>query len=200
VRTKIKVRRLLIALAANLWIIAAAAAPTAAAGHAQPSNATSDGRHCTIRIEHVSADSAETRIVARTCFGTYAESLRYATRSRVAIPDNITPDQVTDAMVATGISDVVVIGTDYDAANYGSGTFTVNWETSGTCTSTRSWIVSDVGPTYNNHISSAKGYGGCHKFHHWELTGFGGAVLICQPNCPTMGVMNNQTSSLSWDY
>lgn len=186
--------RLAALVAANVVLLCMAAAPVTAR---DPQS--SAGSHCTIRIERVAPDSNETRIVAKTCFKSYAESFRYATRGRVAVSDSLTPADVTDAMVPSGIASVVVLGADWEGPNYG-GQWSVNWEASSTCTASRSWTVSYIGDYYNDKISSAKSYGGCHKFHHWEHGSFGGAVLICQPNCSSMGVMNDQTSSLSWDY
>jgi hypothetical protein len=185
-----------VAAAATFLLLYIVASPVAAA---EPERQIG-GRHCTVRIERISPDGSETRIASRSCFATYAESFRYATRGRVSVPNDLRPEQVTDSMVDAGIESVVVLGTDWDRKYYSTLGWSVNWEASSTCTASLSWTVSYVGSQYNDAIESAKSYGGCHKFHHWEHSNFGGAVLICQPNCSTMGVMANQTSSLSWDY
>lgn len=188
-------RRLGIALA-GMALLALAAVPAASAA---PRSA-GQGNHCTYRLEHISADSSEARIVAKTCFSSFADSFRYATRGQVTVPDSLTPDQVSQSMVPNALDSVVVLGTDWDRANYSSLGASINWEAPTSCTTSQSWTVSYVGNTWNDRIGSAKSYGGCHKFHHWEHGSYGGAVQICQPNCSTFGVMDNQTSSLSWDY
>jgi hypothetical protein len=156
-------------------------------------------------IEHLNSYSPEAVIVSSICFDTFAQAFRHMTRGHVAVPDNLRPDQVTDPMVAPmSVDSVVVLSTDWGGDNYQDGGFfefsSVNWEASSSCTQSVSWALSNVGSNYDNKISSSKTYGNCHKGQHYENINYGGARLTCQPNCATMGIMNNQTSSLSWDY
>lgn len=184
--------------------LALVAAWPAAARDGRGSGA-STGRNCVNHLEHLNSYSAEAIVVSSICFDTFAQAFRHMTRGRVAVPDNLRPDQVTDAMVAPLSADsVVVLSTDWGGDNYHDGGFfdmsSVNWEASSSCTTTQSWALSSVGNRYDNLISSSKTYGNCHKGQHYENTNYGGARLTCQPNCATMGIMNNQTSSLSWDW
>lgn len=169
------------------------AAPVAGASPA------SNAQSCVNRLELVAAGSPEAKVVSSICFTSFARAWGYVTHGRVALPSDLRAENVTQAMVDAAASPTsVVLGIDWDGSSYTGAN--VVWEASNTCTTTQSWTVTYVGNTWNDRISSAKSYGGCHTFNHFEDGGFGGAVQQCKPNCSTMGVMNNQTSSLSWDY
>jgi hypothetical protein len=194
--------RATLAAAASIPLLLAMATSAFAASPSQAPLAA--GRHCVNHLEHIAAGRSEAKITATTCFDSFAAAFRYMTRGQVSVPSTLRPDQVTPEMLQAGPLSVVVLGTDWGGDNYTSGGFgdmsSINWEASSTCTASLSWTVTYVGNNYNDKISSAKSYGGCHRFNHFEDGGFGGSVRVCQPNCSTMGVMNNQTSSLSWDY
>jgi hypothetical protein len=185
---------------AALLLVLAVAGPVAASGPQQASSSNT-GRHCVNRLEHISPDSPEARIVSSICFDTFANAFRHMTRGRATVPDNLRPEQVTEQMLSLGPTSVVVLSTSWGCQNYiicGFGS--TNWEASSTCTPSLSWALSYVGSTYDDDISSSKTYDGCHRGQHYEHPNYGGARLTCQPNCATMGVMNDETSSLSWDW
>jgi hypothetical protein len=50
---------------------------------------------------------------------------------------------------------------------------------------------------WNDRVSSSHSYGGCSLNDHFHDANFGGSGIIC--TCSTMGTMNNQTSSETWN-
>jgi hypothetical protein len=152
------------------------------------------------RLERIKPDGPEATIVSSICFDSFAAAFRHMTRGRVSVSSDLRPEQVTQQMVDAAPETVVVLGTDWNWPNYSTSSWSVNWEASSTCTPSLAWQVSYVGDSYNDKFSSAKSYGGCHNFHHYENGGYGGAVQTCSPNCQSFGIMDNQTSSLKWGY
>ena len=47
-------------------------------------------------------------------------------------------------------------------------------------------------------VSSSKAYAGCSRYDHWENNNGQGAKINYSPQCATMGVMNDATSSERW--
>lgn len=194
------IRKSLAATAAFPLLLAFSVEAYAGERQASPTPA---GQHCVNRLARVSASGPEAAIVSSTCFATFAESFRHLTRGRVTVPADLRPEQVTQAMVDAAPASVVVLSTDWNGSNYsggGLGFSSVNWEASSSCTASQAWALTYIGDYYNDKIGSSKTYGGCHKGHHYEHGGYGGAVLTCTPNCSSMGVMDNQTSSLKWGW
>ncbi len=87
----------------------------------------------------------------------------------------------------------MVIGIDYQDANYDANHPTKSWTAASGCTATLSWTLDYVGDAWNDRISSAQGFSGCNRYEHYENSGRSGSLYVC--NCATMGVMNDQTSS-----
>ncbi len=56
------------------------------------------GDHCVAHLEHVTPDGPEARITRETCFGSFAEAMRFAT-GRADIPDGLKPADLTEEMV-----------------------------------------------------------------------------------------------------
>jgi hypothetical protein len=117
----------------------------------------------------------------------------------VILPAGITGAQLTQAELdaattKSGVSPTsVVIGIDWDLTNY-AGSNAV-WTGSQSCTSVVSYDLPYVGDGWNDMTSSAKGYSGCNRYRHFEHSQFGGASILCSPNCATMEALNNLTSS-----
>jgi hypothetical protein len=185
-----------IASLASVLLLLVLAVPTYAAGAGAGSRGS---QNCVNQLERITPGLPDARIASSLCFDSFAAAFRHVTQGQLSVASDLRPEQVTQEMIAAAPSSSVVLGIDWEYDNYVGG-FTAIWEGSSTCTASQAWQLSYVGDVYNDKISSAKGYGGCHHFHHYENGAFGGAVLTCSPNCATMGVMNNQTSSLKWGY
>lgn len=159
-------------------------------------------QHCVMNLEAVPGRHGQARIATTTCFRTFAEALNHATGGFANARVGLQPKDVTSQMLPASTLTSVVLGIDYQYSNYNNtiAGWTATWTASSGCTSSLSWTVSNVGSRYNDQISSAKAFSNCNKYHHYEHENYGGAVLTCRPNCDYMGVMDNQTTSLSWDF
>jgi hypothetical protein len=152
---------------------------------AQDASASSE-QSCVFYLEAIgpanSAGEVPTRPVDRGCYDSTSAALSAT---------GATLDSNGLAPTAT-----VVIGIEWDNTGYSGAN--VIYEVSGGCTSTRTWVLSYVGDTWNDRFASGKGYAHCNKNKKFEHANFGGAVLVCTPNCSTYGVLNNEVSSLKW--
>ena len=140
-------------------------------------------------------------IVEKQCFESFAESIYAATNGRVELDPSIEPDKITDSMLNgneknDSASQDIVIGIDWDNSNYTGSTYT--WVVSGTgCNDTTYYEVPSMPAGWNDRVSSAIAYSGC-KFYHFRDTNYGGASVVCNDYCPTMGTLDNATSSERW--
>ncbi len=178
----------LIAVSVGLW------APTAEAGQPQ---------HCAARLDPVGAGSkpgtVDAVLVDLGCFDTYAEALAAGSGGAIQVPEGTTPDSLTqltlDAATAPLASDVL-IGTEYDAVGYDGSS--ISYFAPSTCSATTNWQVSYVGATWNDRFESGKGFGNCDTNKKFQHSNFGGAVLVCTPNCNDYGFLADAVSSLKW--
>lgn len=137
---------------------------------------------------------------ATVCFPTFAQAISHATDGAVALPLSASPLDFTDQM-ATASAGSSVIGIDWEDPNFEccfagwSYTWTVANDYG--CTGGRNYYVDGMG-SMDNQVSSAKAYGGCSRYDHWEHNYGQGARINCAPSCATMGVMNDATSSERW--
>ena len=126
------------------------------------------------------------------CYNTFADSIRAATGGRVALPTDA--KTVTAAQLAsvgpTAATASVVLGTEYQDINFGGGA--VNYLGSVGCGSGY-FFSFNLSGAWNNAIGSARSYSNC-KSGHFENLNNTGSVRIC--GCSSMGVMDDQTSSL----
>jgi hypothetical protein len=90
----------------------------------------------------------------------------------------------------------VLIGTEYSETQY-DGT-SKSYFAAVTCSATVTWEVSYVGDTWNDRFESGKGFGGCNHNRKFAASQFGGASVLCTPNCTSYGSLNNLVSSLRW--
>lgn len=139
------------------------------------------------------------------CFSTFAAALRYATRGRVEVAADattVTGAQLVAAHAAstpTQPASNPVLGFEYVDSNYG-GTYDVLYGSNGTgCYNGVTYGFPSLGGL-NDVISSAKGLSGCYGIHYQNVNynRVNGASITCPPNCPGMGAMNDQTSSIKF--
>lgn len=160
------------------------------------------GRICVARVEPTSPGSPEARIVRETCFDRVADALREASGGAVDLPSDTptrTALQTLDAMEGPiGTLSDFVIGIDHDDVNYDDAHGLRIWEAASGCGPGVAWNVSNIGASWNDRVSSAKGKSDCDRFIHFEAIDYGGSSRTCTPNCATMGVMNDAASSLQF--
>lgn len=130
---------------------------------------------CVNRLEHRTGSNSEAYIASSNCYAS---------------------DQLARQAIGASPLTSVVLGLDYNDSGYhGTSTY---WTASSGCTSTQSWALNYVGDYWNDRISSAHGgFSNCNHYHHYQDIGYGGPQIDCHPDCSTMGVMNDATSSES---
>lgn len=130
------------------------------------------------------------------CFTTARQALINAT----GVDPGFDPGQITAPLVRTLdalLPTQTIIGVSWGKEN--SKGSSVLWKADYGCfQGVTTWVVSNVGPQWNDRISSSEAFARCDIFRHFEHASFKGATLNCSPQCSTMGAMNNQTTSLKW--
>jgi hypothetical protein len=109
----------------------------------------------------------------------------------------ISPAELTQALFdpPPGALASVLLGTEYDSTGFAGGS--TNYFASSGCAGT-TWQVSNVGAGVNDTFESGKGFGTCDHNRKFEHADFGGAVVLCTPNCSTYGTLRNKVTSLRW--
>ena len=134
------------------------------------------------------------------CFPTFAQAIGYATHGAVALSASATPADFTEQMATTS-STTTIIGIDWEDPNFQCCWlgWSYSWEVGNDygCYNNHNYYVDSMG-SMDNQVSSAKAYAGCSRYDHWENNNGQGAKINCSPQCATMGVMNDATSSERW--
>ena len=162
-------------------------------------------RHCYALISPINAnDDKASTIITSECFNNFSDSIFAATKGRVKLNRSIQPGELTDEMLngreeQSSFSYQVVIGIDWDDNDYRGGSYT--WVVDGNgCSSTIQYGVSSMPSGWDNRVSSARGYSNCNSFYHYKNTNYDGSLIVCDPECSSMGTLNNATSSEKWRY
>lgn len=169
----------------------------------QPGTENAKQLHCYSLLSPVDVKSGDlSQILETACFNSFSESIEAATKGRVHLDSSISPDDVTDDMLKSvgaksSLTDQIVIGIDWDYANYGSSSYTWVVTVSG-CTDATSYNVPTMPSGWDNRVSSAKAYSNCNYFYHYQNTNFGAPSVACNTDCPGMGSLDNATSSEKW--
>lgn len=163
-------------------------------------------QHCIAQIEPLQPGQEISEVLDVKCFNNFSDALAAATGGRVQVPQDFRPDDLTQEILDSATSKVVdapmvdtVVGVDYWDVNFQGSTYTW-WTTYTPGCSDGSSYGADLPSSWNNQISSGRGYAGCNNMKHYENTGYGGSLIICGQNwtsCANMGIMNDQTSSVN---
>ena len=154
--------------------------------------------HCAFLLEPVStrASVIEATPVEIGCYPTYAEALSAGSGGAIAVDAATTPSSLTDdelsASLLEEVTGSVVIGTEWIETGYASTS--KSYFASVTCSSLVSWEVGYVTDQWNDRFESGKGFGGCDRNRKFADSQFGGASILCTPNCSTYGSLNNLVS------
>lgn len=159
-----------------------------------------EGRHCIVRL--VALSQTEDGVITAAleeggCFPTFEQALEAGTGGQVALSEGISPGELTQSLLedsVTAASDVL-IGTEYDSTSFLGASR--NFFAASGCAGT-TWQVANVGATWNDRFESGKGFGTCDHNRKFEHEDFGGAVVLCTPNCGTYGSLRNEVTSLRW--
>jgi hypothetical protein len=175
-------------------LLAAVMLPSAVAAKPNPSG---QGKNCVLQVEYVDVGGPDAEVASESCFPSFSQAIDFATEGLTLLPPNATPDKLTQDLLPALALTSVVIGVDWDSTNY-AGASRV-WTASTGCDFSHWYQVSYVGDAWNDRTESAKGFGGCEKYRHFDAANFGGTVKTCTPNCSTMGTMADKTSSEQFD-
>ena len=162
--------------------------------------------HCVSEATPIRSDSDKKNAIAKHigCFKTFSEAIYVATGGTVLLDGSITPETLTQEMLApSATSSSVVIGMDYGAIEFNTGHGTNIWSGSqGPCSPTLSYGASGMPSGWNDVVSSARSYSDCNKYKHFEHTWSQGTSITCDQGnaCRLMGYMDNKTSSETWSY
>lgn len=159
------------------------------------------GEHCVSRLEPlaVKANVIEAIPVDVGCYPTYAEALAAGSDGAIVVDPGTTPSSLTDDELDASLeaqAENVLIGTEWDETNFTSTS--KSYFATVTCSSLVSWEVGYVTDQWNDRFESGKGFGGCDRNRKFAASQFGGASILCTPNCSTYGSLNNLVSSLRW--
>jgi hypothetical protein len=144
------VRRSLLTLLSVSALVLFSAPVALAAGTAH-----SAGRHCV--AEAVPAGSSARPAV--TCYATFAQSIRAATRGRVRLPANAAPASVTPAQLNAGAATpdtTYVLSIDWDGTNFSGASLT--WTQSSRC---GSFQAASMPSGWNDRVSSVEAFSNC---------------------------------------
>ncbi|MET9019515.1 hypothetical protein ABZV93_06005 [Actinopolymorpha sp. NPDC004070] len=166
-------------------------------------------RHCAVGMPAMPATQSETgahltKPSRISCFGSFAESVSYATAGRVRLaPDarSVSTRQLQAAGVVStpaALASQPLVGIEYEDSNYG-GDSLVLYGSSGSGCYSGTWYgfpsMSSLG--FDNRISSARTYSNCLGRHH-DGTSYTGSYRYCDGSCSTFGTMNDRTSSIKF--
>ncbi len=139
-----------------------------------------------------------------SCFGSFAESVSYATAGRVRLGPgarSVSTRQLQAAGVVStraALAAQPLVGIEYENSNYG-GDSLVLYGSSGSGCYSGTWYgfpsMSSLG--FDNRISSARTYSNCLGRHH-DGTSYTGSYRYCDGSCSTFGTMNDRTSSIKF--
>jgi hypothetical protein len=182
----------LLSVTALVLFSAPAIAPTAALA---AGTAHSSGRHCV--AEAVPAGSSARP--SATCYATFAQSIRAATRGRVRLPASTAPGSVTPGQLDAGAAapdTTYVLSIDWTGTNFGGNTLT--WYQSSRC---GSFQASSMPSGWNDVVQSVAAYSNCANTLY-QNNNFGGRTYHIGKNgyAASLGSMNKQTSSERWSY
>lgn len=157
-------------------------------------------------IEPVAAGETASKVHSGRCFATFAQSMAYATNGRIQLASDASRKEYSLEQLSAVAAGSTIIGRDYEDPSYSCNTFgpCLDWVVGNDfgCTGGRNYVASTMptvdGFNWNDQLSSTKAYAGCSRNQNFEHSSYGGALRNCLPNCSTMGVMNDATSSKQW--
>lgn len=160
-----------------------------------------EDRHCVALLVPIAPKTEEGVISANLeeggCFPTLEEALETGTGAQLTLPAEISPAELAQALSDPPVSASasVLLGTEYGSTGFAGGS--TNYFGSSGCAGT-TWQVPNVGAGVNDTFESGIGFGTCDHNRKFEHVDFGGAVVLCTPNCSTYGTLRNKVTSLRW--
>ena len=155
--------------------------------------------YCAVEVDKISDDGVVTKAAARTptCFRTLAEVTNFASGGAIQLAADATSLDVSLLRSASpSLTARYIVGIEYE--NSGGGGSHHEFYSDATC-ATHTFTYDHLGSIgWGDRISSARAYSGCNHSYHYEDAGFKGGVYDCKAYCPSMGALNDETSSIKW--
>src|SRR6266498_3369757 len=162
----------------------------------EANTAPSTPSHCYALLSPVDGKSENSsHVLEAACFDTFAKAMEAATKGRVHLdptvrPENVTNEELNNVDGTDLPATQVVIGIDWDYANYGGSSYTWVVADNG-CTDTIQYSVSSMPSGWNDRVSSSRAYSNCNYYYHYQNTNFSGSYNVCNTDCPGMGSLDN---------
>ncbi|MFD3162550.1 hypothetical protein [Herpetosiphon sp. NSE202] len=156
--------------------------------------------HCVLNIEPISKskDSKNSDITDTRCFASFHEAIEYATDGFVTLSADMSPEMLTQTMLAPAVTAKnLIIGIQFSAEHGGLSQIWATSQLAG-CNG-YSYGFATMLAGWDEQISVAKAFSNCSDFEHYEHANWTGLRIDCTQACPGMGAMNNQTSSWRLD-
>jgi hypothetical protein len=163
---------------------------------ATPAGASSAGDACAYELQPISIEGAlvHAEPVLIGCFDTYAQALAAGSDDAISVSADTTPLSLDVSLSVTLSS--VLIGTEWVSNSYAGASN--SYFATATCSASLTWEVDYVTDLWNDRFNSGKGFGSCDRNRKFEHSQFGGASVLCTPNCTNYGALNDEVSSLRW--
>jgi len=130
---------------------------------------------------------------APRCFRTFADAIADATSGTVRLDEDAHTLSRSELRLGRAWRTSTVLGIEYDKASYGGWSYVIQGAGDSGCRLGARYKVPTLPGTRNNAISSARAFGGC-KSRHFSGPNLTGTSHLC--SCASMGLMDNQTSSI----
>jgi len=137
------------------------------------------------------------------CFASFAEAISYATDGTVNLAPtatSVTQDQLDRGRAAAvakagnrAIAADYLIGISYWDADEKGASWTFHH--AAPCSATQAYYTDNVGPAWNDQISSARAYSGCRGYYYEDHYQRGGYITT---PWTVGGYMNDSTTSVKW--
>ncbi|MFJ7417821.1 hypothetical protein ACIQXD_04295 [Streptomyces uncialis] len=174
---------------------------TAIAVPAQAQAAEKPGDHC---VANLSTGSNE-------CFGTFRESIAFATNgqvtdapltARAAVADKTLKAKLEGPQTAgANRAAAYALSIEYQLSGYGGATLTITANAPCVQDGQRDFTVNDIrdiDPWWNDRISSFQGYNTCDVNHYENQVVNGGDTTGPKASMSSMGAMDNKTTGLTF--
>jgi hypothetical protein len=164
-------------------------------------NQSSTRPHCVSELAPIRPGETASVVTPRGCFATFAEAIAAATNGSVKLARNVRPQSLTNEMLApASVTGSTVIGIHYQYYNFSENDPSWTWTTTQLAACNGYTYGERTMPSWwwNNSVSSAKPFDNCTRFENYDLESWdpSGDKIVCNSSgCPTMGTMDNRTSS-----
>jgi len=150
-------------------------------------------RHCVVQAQE-DLDPSVSASLEPVCFRHFPDAIEFATGEVIdpdMLPEDYQPMSRTPGEQTTTAT--YVVGIEYASTNYQGATLTIT--ATSTCASGTKYYPS-MASGWDNVPSSAKAYSGCNHSYHYANINYGGALIDAKTASSSLGLLDNNTSSI----